>query len=191
MHFSSLRIIQYNTQIGYLANTWVVNVHSKSACTVDGYFYPDFSRSHKNRISVACHERDILRVSVVHLIFNLLFFLAELFRILYGTVQPGEQLERGKAAERKAKMAGTAGYRLSKPPISDQVHVVLWVVKANDVRLTQGKYMDKFGFLRQQLGKESELTGSTQHNNNTTQHNITQHNTTTQHNKHNIANSTT
>ena len=58
-------------------------------------------------------------------------------------------------------MAGTAGYRLSKPPISDQVHVVLWVVKANDVRLTQGKYMDKFGFLRQQLGKESELTGST------------------------------
>ena len=78
----------------------------------------------------------------------------ELFRILYGAVSTGELIERGDWAEEKAKEAGQAACRLERPPIADQVHVVLWVIKANDIRFVTDQYKDKFDFVRQMLSKE-------------------------------------
>lgn len=78
----------------------------------------------------------------------------ELFRILYGTVRDGEVIDRGPMGELKRRSAGAAGHKLNKPPIAQQAHVVLWVIKANDVRLTKDKYKDKFKFVTQMLAKE-------------------------------------
>lgn len=78
----------------------------------------------------------------------------ELFRILYGIVSAGQLIERGDLAEQMADEAGQAAHRLEKPPVADQVHVVLWVIKANDIRFVNDQYMDKFDFVRQKLNKE-------------------------------------
>ena len=64
----------------------------------------------------------------------------ELFRILYGTVSTGDLIKRGDWAEEKAKEAGQAACRLEKPPVADQVHVVLWVIKANDIRFVNDQH---------------------------------------------------
>ena len=56
-----------------------------------------------------------------------------------------------------AKTAGRAACNLEKPPVADQVHVVLWVIKANDVRFTRDLYRDKFEFVREILNREGEL----------------------------------
>lgn len=63
---------------------------------------------------------------------------------------------RGDRAEEMAKEAGQAAHRLERPPVADQVHVVLWVIKANDIRFVTDQYMDKFDFVRQMLNKEGE-----------------------------------
>ena len=55
-----------------------------------------------------------------------------------------------------AEHAGQAAHRLEKPPVADQVHVVLWVIKANDIRFENDQYMHKFDFVRQMLNKEGE-----------------------------------
>ena len=82
----------------------------------------------------------------------------ELFRVLYGIVPPGEHIERGDWAKEMADKAGQAAHRLDKPPIADQVHVVLWVIKADDIRFVNDKYMDKFDFVRQILNREGEFS---------------------------------
>ena len=82
--------------------------------------------------------------------------LDELFRILYGIVSAGQLIERGDLAEQMADEAGQAAHRLEKPPVADQVHVVLWVIKANDIRFVNDQYMDKFDFVRQKLNKEGK-----------------------------------
>jgi len=87
-------------------------------------------------------------------IFCTLLVSDELFRILYGTVSTGAVIERGDWAQEKAKEAGQAAYRLERPPVADQVHVVLWVIKANDIRFVNHQYLDKFDFVRQMLNKE-------------------------------------
>lgn len=80
---------------------------------------------------------------------------AELFRILYGAVSAGELIDReADRAEQLTKEAGQAAHRLERPPVADQVHVVLWVIKANDIRFENDQYMDKFDFMRQILNKE-------------------------------------
>lgn len=89
--------------------------------------------------------------------FNFDFNIAEeneLFRVLYGNVSSGDNIERGEWAKEMAKKAGQAAHRLEKPPIADQVHVVLWVIMANDVRFQNDQYMDKFDFVRQVLNRE-------------------------------------
>ena len=86
-----------------------------------------------------------------------IFPLDELFRILYGIVLPGENIERGDGAKQMAEKAGQAAHRLEKPPIADQVHVVLWVIKADDIRFVNGQYMDKFNFVQQILNREGEF----------------------------------
>ena len=82
--------------------------------------------------------------------------LDELFRILYGFVSAGQLIERGQWAEKMVEDAGQAAHRLEKPPVADQVHVVLWVIKANDIRFVNGLYLDKFNFVRQKLNAEGE-----------------------------------
>lgn len=82
--------------------------------------------------------------------------LDELFRILYGIVSAGQLIERGDWAEKMAEDAGQAAHRLEKPPVADQVHVALWVIKANDIRFVNGQYLDKFNFVRQKLNAEGE-----------------------------------
>ena len=72
-------------------------------------------------------------------------------------MREGEVIDRGQLGEVKRRSAGAGGHKLNKPPISDQVHVVLWVIKANDVRLTQDKYYDKFKFVTQMLKKECKF----------------------------------
>lgn len=78
----------------------------------------------------------------------------EFFRILYGVVSAGQLIERGDWAEKMAEDAGQAAHRLEKPPVADQVHVALWVIKANDIRFVNGQYLDKFNFVRQKLNAE-------------------------------------
>ncbi|XP_032227443.2 uncharacterized protein LOC116610889 [Nematostella vectensis] len=80
---------------------------------------------------------------------------AELFRIFYGGVKEGEVIDRGALGARKAASVGKAGHKMNKPPLSRQVHAVLWVIKANDVRLANEMYRDKFKFLKDRLSQES------------------------------------
>ena len=72
-------------------------------------------------------------------------------------MREGEVIDRGHMGEVKRRSAGAAGHKLNKPPIAYQAHVVLWVIKANDVRLTRDKYMDKFKFVTQMLAQECKL----------------------------------
>lgn len=56
-----------------------------------------------------------------------------------------------------AKEAGQAAHRLKKPPLADQVHVALWVIKGNDIRFENDQYMDKFTFVQQKLNREGQF----------------------------------
>ena len=88
-----------------------------------------------------------------------IFFLpktGELFRILFGIEQLGEYLTRGSKGAQKAESAGVAAHRLKKPPIADQMHVILWVIKAVDIRFQMGQYREKIKFVQDQLKKASE-----------------------------------
>ena len=62
----------------------------------------------------------------------------------------------GDASVQKAAAAEVGAHRLERPPIADQMHVVVWVVKANDVRCKQGKYREIINFFLHQLKSESE-----------------------------------
>jgi len=77
----------------------------------------------------------------------------ELFRILYGIERPGDNLTRDYTSTNKAEAAGAAACRLEKPPIADQMHVILWVIKANDIRFQTGKYREIIKFVQYQLRK--------------------------------------
>lgn len=79
----------------------------------------------------------------------------ELFRILYGIERPGDNLTRDSTSTHKAETAGAAACRLEKPPIVDQTHVILWVIKANDIRFQKGKYREIIKFVQDQLRKET------------------------------------
>ena len=79
----------------------------------------------------------------------------ELFRILFGIERPGDDLTRGHNAQ-KAEATGVGAHRLKKPPILDRIHVVLWVIKANDVRFQQGQYREIIKFVQDRLKQESE-----------------------------------
>ena len=56
----------------------------------------------------------------------------------------------------KAESAGVAVHRLKKPLIVDQMHVVLWVIKAVNIRFQMGQYREKIKFVQDQLKKASE-----------------------------------
>lgn len=79
-----------------------------------------------------------------------------LFRILFGIEQPAEYLNRGSEGAQKSESAGVAAHRLEKPPIVDQMHVILWVIKAVDIRFQLGQYREKIKFVQDQLRKASE-----------------------------------
>ena len=87
---------------------------------------------------------------------SFLFKTGELFRILFGIERPGEYLTRGSMGAQKAESAGVAAHRLKKRPIVDQMHVVLWVIKAVDIRFQMGQYREKIEFVQDQLKKASE-----------------------------------
>ncbi|XP_068686254.1 uncharacterized protein [Montipora foliosa] len=78
----------------------------------------------------------------------------ELFRIIYGLEKPGDDLTRDAASAWKAAKGGLAAHRYEKPPIADQVHVVIWVISATDVRFEQGKYRENIDFVQHILKRE-------------------------------------
>lgn len=80
----------------------------------------------------------------------------ELFRILFGIERPGDYLTRDYTSTHKSEAAGVAACRLKKPPIADQKHVILWVIKANDIRFQKGKYREIIKFVQDQLREASE-----------------------------------
>ena len=75
---------------------------------------------------------------------------------MYGSVRPGEEIDRGYMGKQKTKSAGTAAYKLNKPPLSRQLHVVLWVIKGDDVRLINEDYLDRLNFVLSKLRDEGE-----------------------------------
>ena len=87
------------------------------------------------------------------------FFLTttgELFRILFGIERPGDELTRDCKSAQKAEAAGVGAHRLKKPPILDRIHVVFWVIKANDIRFQKGHYREIIKFVQDRLKQESE-----------------------------------
>ena len=87
---------------------------------------------------------------------NRIFFYKteELFRILYGIERPGDDWKCGHASAQKAAAAGVGAHRLERPPIADQMHVVVWVIKAIDIRFEQRKYREITNFVLHQLKRE-------------------------------------
>ncbi|XP_022804650.1 uncharacterized protein LOC111341877 isoform X2 [Stylophora pistillata] len=81
----------------------------------------------------------------------------ELFRILNGIERPGDDLKRDEESARKAKAAGQGAHKLEKPPITDQMHVVLWVIKAIDIRFGLGQYREIIKYVQDQL-RETIIT---------------------------------
>ncbi|XP_070548424.1 interferon-induced protein 44-like [Ptychodera flava] len=71
----------------------------------------------------------------------------ELFAILYGSLSDCDIIERGEGQP----AYGPGGCNVQKGPLSEQVHVVLWFVKATDVRLDQDSYTMKTEFIRKHL----------------------------------------
>ena len=85
-----------------------------------------------------------------------MFLTGELFRIIYGLEKPGDDLTRDAASAWKAAKGGLAAHKYEKPPIADQVHVVIWVISATDVRFEQGKYRENINFVQHILKRESK-----------------------------------
>ena len=56
----------------------------------------------------------------------------------------------------KAEAAGVAAHRLEKPPILDRIHVVLWILKAIDIRFKTGHYRESIKFVQDRLKQEGE-----------------------------------
>ena len=83
-------------------------------------------------------------------------FIGELFRIIYGIERPGDDLTRDYTSAAKAVEGGVGAHRLKKKPIADQMHVILWVIKANDVRFETGKYQEIIKFVQHQMREQSE-----------------------------------
>ena len=83
-------------------------------------------------------------------------WIGELFRIIYGIERPGDDLTRDYTSAAKAAEGGVGAYRLKKKPIADQMHVILWVIKANDVRFETGKYQEIIKFVQHQMREQSE-----------------------------------
>ncbi|CAH3119377.1 unnamed protein product [Pocillopora meandrina] len=81
----------------------------------------------------------------------------ELFRILFGMDRPGDDLTRDEESALKAKAAGQGAHRLEKPPLADQMHVVIWVIKANDIRFEKGQYREVIKYVQDQL-REATIT---------------------------------
>ena len=83
--------------------------------------------------------------------------IGELFRILFGIERTGEELVRGDKGAEKAATGGVGAHKLKKPPLADQMHVVLWVIKANDIRFEKGIYSDIIKFVQHRAREQSEL----------------------------------
>ncbi|KXJ18571.1 Interferon-induced protein 44 [Exaiptasia diaphana] len=79
----------------------------------------------------------------------------EFFRILYGSVRPGEEIDRGATGAQKTKSVGIAAHKLNKPPLKKQLHVVLWIIKGDDIRLITEQYQDKLNFILSKLRDEA------------------------------------
>ena len=82
----------------------------------------------------------------------------ELFRILFGIDRPGDDLRRDDESTLKAKAAGQGAHKLEKPPLADQMHVVIWVIKANDIRFEKGRYRDIIKYVQDQLREASKYS---------------------------------
>ncbi|XP_078380063.1 uncharacterized protein LOC144663008 isoform X2 [Oculina patagonica] len=78
----------------------------------------------------------------------------ELFRILFGIERAGDDLTRDYKSAQKAEAAGVGAHRLKRPPILDRIHVVLWVIKANDIRFQTGQYREIIKFVQDRLKQE-------------------------------------
>lgn len=69
-------------------------------------------------------------------------------------MKQGEEIDREDRGKSQAARAGKGGYKLNKPPLSQQVHVVLWVIKGDDIRLLNEEYEQKLNFVLHRLGRE-------------------------------------
>ena len=57
--------------------------------------------------------------------------------------QESEYLTRGSEGAQKTESAGVVTHRLEKPPIVDNTHVILWAIKAVDIRFQMEQYREK------------------------------------------------
>ena len=64
---------------------------------------------------------------------------------------------RGDRGAEKAATGGVGAHKLKKPPLADQMHVILWVIKANDVRFEKGIYSDIIKFVQHKAREQSEF----------------------------------
>ena len=58
---------------------------------------------------------------------------------------------------RKSSNWRVGAHKLKKPPLPDQMHVILWVIKANDIRFEKGVYSDTIKFVQYQASEQSEF----------------------------------
>ena len=63
---------------------------------------------------------------------------------------------RDDSSAEKAAKGGVGAHGFERPPIADQMHVVVWVIKANDIRFEQGQYRELINFVLDRLKSESE-----------------------------------
>ena len=64
---------------------------------------------------------------------------------------------RDHSGAEKAATGGVGAHKLEKPPLADQMHVVLWVIKADDIRFEKGMYSDTIKFFQHMAREQSEL----------------------------------
>lgn len=57
----------------------------------------------------------------------------------------------------KAATGGVGAHKLEKPPLADQMHVILWVIKANDIRFEKGMYSDIIKFVQHKAREQSKF----------------------------------
>ena len=68
----------------------------------------------------------------------------------------GDDLTRDQVSTQMTEAVGVGAHRLNKPPLADQKHVVLWVIKGNDIRFQKGRYREIIKFVQDQLKEASE-----------------------------------